>query len=99
MQTSTSHPSGGVMQGRHYFAGHGHSATATFESTRPARPEEVIGAFPRGDAALANAAVDAARKAYPAWRRTSRIRRAELFDELAQLVKRETDNLARLMAR
>src|SRR5437773_3921566 len=29
----------------------------------------------------------------------SRIHRAELFDKLAQLVKRETDNLAQLMAR
>jgi aldehyde dehydrogenase (NAD+) len=40
-----------------------------------------------------------ARKAFPAWRRTSRIVRAELFDNLAQIVKRETDSLARLMAR
>ena len=35
----------------------------------------------------------------PGWRRTSRIHRAELFDNLAQLVKRETDALAQLMAR
>ena len=39
------------------------------------------------------------RAAFPAWRRTSRIQRAELFDNLAQLVKRETDALAQLMAR
>jgi aldehyde dehydrogenase (NAD+) len=43
--------------------------------------------------------VAAARTAYPAWRRTSRVRRAELFDNLAQIVKRETDALAELMAR
>src|SRR6266704_1153093 len=35
----------------------------------------------------------------PARRRTSRIQRADLFDNLAQVVKRETDSLARLMAR
>src|SRR6266487_3085367 len=33
-----------------------------------------------------------------ACRRASRVHRAELFDNLAQVVKRETDNLARLMA-
>src|SRR5262249_41855491 len=45
------------------------------------------------------AAVAAARKAFTAWRRDSRIHRAELFDNLAQLVKRDTDTLAQLMAR
>src|SRR5205814_3476903 len=50
-------------------------------------------------AAEAGQAVAAARAAYPGWRRTSRIRRAELFDNLAQLVKRDTDALAQLMAR
>src|SRR5262249_5921202 len=44
-------------------------------------------------------AIESARQAYPAWRRTSRIHRAELFDNLAQIVKRETDSLAELMAR
>src|SRR5262249_54216921 len=47
----------------------------------------------------ARQAVAAAREAFPAWRRNSRIRRAELFDNLAQLVKRDTDRLAELMAR
>src|SRR5262249_35442712 len=50
-------------------------------------------------AADAQAAVRTARAAYPAWRRASRVKRAELFDNLAQLVKRDTDALALLMAR
>jgi aldehyde dehydrogenase (NAD+) len=70
-----------------------------FPSHSPARTTEVIGEFPASTAADADAAVAAARKAFPEWRRTSRIRRAELFDNLAQLVKRDTDDLARLMAR
>ncbi|MSU80163.1 MAG: aldehyde dehydrogenase family protein [Gemmataceae bacterium] len=72
---------------------------ATFASTNPARLSETIGVFPCGTRADADAAVAAARTAFPAWRRTSRIHRAELFDNLAQIVKRETDALARLMAR
>ena len=54
----------------------------------------VCGVFPLGSKADADEAVAAARQAFPGWRRTSRILRAELFDRLAQIVKRETDNLA-----
>jgi aldehyde dehydrogenase (NAD+) len=69
-----------------------------FPSRNPARFDEVLGEFPKSTTDEAAKAVAAARAAFPAWRRTSRIKRAELFDELAQLVKRDTDNLARLMA-
>jgi aldehyde dehydrogenase (NAD+) len=72
---------------------------ARFESRSPAHQDEVIGSFPAATAAEADAAVAAARRSYPAWRRSSRIYRAELFDNLAQLVKRDTDDLAALMAR
>lgn len=70
-----------------------------FESKNPARWDEVIGSFPLGTREEAGQAVAAARLAFPEWRRTSRIRRAELFDNLAQIVKRETESLAHLMAR
>jgi len=60
---------------------------------------EVVGRFPAATLAEVKAAVDAARAAYPNWRRTSRILRAECFDRLAQLIKRDTDALAELMAR
>jgi aldehyde dehydrogenase (NAD+) len=70
-----------------------------FPSQNPARSNEVVGEFPRSTAEEANQAVVAARAAYPGWRRTSRIRRGELFDNLAQIIKRETDNLAQWMAR
>jgi aldehyde dehydrogenase (NAD+) len=70
-----------------------------FQSLSPANLAEVVGTFPAATPAEVNAAVDAARAAFPAWRRTSRILRAECFDRLAQLVKRDTDALAELMAR
>jgi aldehyde dehydrogenase (NAD+) len=71
---------------------------AQFESRSPAKLDNVVGTFPTGTKEEVGAAVDAARKAYPTWRRTSRIYRADLFDNLAQLIKRETDSLATLMA-
>src|SRR5207253_505230 len=89
-----------TLTGRHFIAGRWLVPSArTFDSTSPANFKEVIGVFPRGTKDDADQAVAAARAAFPLWRRNSRIRRAELFDNLAQIVKRDTDNLAHLMAR
>src|SRR5262245_30646908 len=89
-----------TITGRHFIAGRWLSPRGrTFESLNPARADEVIGVFPRAGKEEAEQAVAAARSAYPGWRRMSRVLRAELFDNLAQLVKRETDALAELMAR
>jgi aldehyde dehydrogenase (NAD+) len=88
------------MTGRHLLAGRWlERGDKAFESRSPSRQSEIVGSFPVGSPELASEAVAAARAAYPAWRRTSRIKRAELFDNLAQLVKRDTDALAQLMAR
>jgi aldehyde dehydrogenase (NAD+) len=81
------------------FVGEWLAAREDFESRNPANLDEVIGTFPHATNAEVAAAVDAARAAFPAWRRTSRILRAEAFDRLAQLIKRDTDSLAELMAR
>jgi aldehyde dehydrogenase (NAD+) len=96
MSTATS----STMTGRHLIGGRWlHPGGRKFESRSPSRQDEVIGIFPAATKDEADRAVAAARAAYPAWRRTSRVLRAELFDNLAQLVKRETDALAALMAR
>jgi aldehyde dehydrogenase (NAD+) len=70
-----------------------------FVSNNPANPAEAVGHFPGGTPAEANQAVDAARAAFPAWKRTSRIHRGDCFDRLAKLIERDTDALATLMAR
>jgi aldehyde dehydrogenase (NAD+) len=88
------------ITGRHFISGRWLGPTDNrFESRNPASTDEVLGIFPKGKSEDADKAVIAARTAFPAWRRTSRIHRADLFDNLAQLVKRETDALAHLMAR
>jgi aldehyde dehydrogenase (NAD+) len=87
------------ITGRHLIAGRWLQAGQPFESRSPAHQSEVVGIFPAAGPADVEAAVAAARAAFPAWRRGSRIHRADLFDQLAQLIKRDTDELARLMAR
>jgi aldehyde dehydrogenase (NAD+) len=88
------------LTGRNLIAGRWEPADGSrFASRNPARLNEALGEFPASSAEQAGRAVAAARAAYPAWRRTSRLYRADLFDNLAQLIKRDTDELARLMAR
>lgn len=88
------------VKGRNLIAGRWLAPESrSFESRNPANTDERIGVFPRTTAEETRQAIEAARKAYPDWRRKSRIYRAELFDNLAQLVKRDTDELAELMAR
>ncbi|HXD87732.1 MAG TPA: aldehyde dehydrogenase family protein [Urbifossiella sp.] len=88
-----------LILGRTLVAGEWQSPRGDFASTSPANTDDTIGTFPKATAAEAADAIRAARDAFPAWRRTSRIHRAECFDRLAQLIKRDTDYLAILMAR
>src|SRR5262249_25123670 len=97
MATITASP---TIAGKHFIAGQWQTKSgALFDSHNPARWDEIVGVFPAASNQEVEQAVAAARKAFPAWRRMSRIHRAELFDNLAQLVKRDAQSLAELMAR
>ncbi len=87
------------IRGRNLIAGEWHPHSPEFASTNPANLAEVIGHFPSTTADTANQAVAAARQAFPAWRRLSRLHRAECFHRLGLLIERDTDALAGLMAR
>ncbi len=71
------------MLGKNYIGGRWSpgSSEATFESRNPSRKDEVIGSFPRSNEEDVDRAVAAAREAFPAWRRLSRIRRGQLVEE------------------
>jgi aldehyde dehydrogenase (NAD+) len=89
-----------LWNGRHWIAGQWSDAAGDyFENIDPAHFDQVLGRYPRGTALDADRAVTAARQAFAPWRRTSRIKRGELFDNLAQLIKRDLDKLAAVLAR
>ncbi|CAN5374138.1 aldehyde dehydrogenase family protein [soil metagenome] len=92
-------PTAAPVVGRSLVNGEWLTPRDDFNSVSPANLAEVVGRFPTATADETKQAVDAARAAYPAWRRTSRIHRADCFNRLASLIERETDSLARLMAR
>jgi aldehyde dehydrogenase (NAD+) len=90
----------GSWQGRQYIAGRWRDSSAeVFENSNPADTSAVLGLYPRGTGADVDEAVQAARTAFDSWRRVSRIRRGELFLNLANLIRRDTDELAAIFAR
>ncbi|MBI4329407.1 MAG: aldehyde dehydrogenase family protein [Chloroflexi bacterium] len=90
-----------AVQGKNYIGGKWAPATTgqTFEDRNPADTRDLLGTFPRSGAEDAARAVAAARQAYPSWKRLALIRRAEVLDRFVQLVKADTEELARLLAR
>jgi aldehyde dehydrogenase (NAD+) len=63
-----------------------------------ASTEEVIGAIPEGTSQDVNAAVDAARRAFPAWSETAAAERADWLDKIADALKERTEQIARTIA-
>jgi acyl-CoA reductase-like NAD-dependent aldehyde dehydrogenase len=71
----------------------------TFENRNPADREDLVGVFPESGRKDVEAAVAAAKKAYPGWRATPAPRRAEILYAAGEILKRDKDKLARLMTR
>ncbi|GAB4476232.1 MAG: aldehyde dehydrogenase family protein [Anaerolineae bacterium] len=59
--------------------------------------EEVLDTVPAGTEADAYAAVEAARAAFPGWRRTSAVERAHLLHEVADRIRANWDDLVRML--
>lgn len=70
-----------------------------FESLNPADTTEVVGTAPLSDKADVDAAVAAAKRAFPAWAALSWVKRAELLDHVAQLIKRDVEAMSRMVTR
>jgi aldehyde dehydrogenase (NAD+) len=75
------------------------SSGETFENRNPADRDDLVGVFPQSDRRDVDAAVAAARKAFPGWRDTPAPRRAEVLYAAGEILKRDKEKLARLMTR
>ncbi|NUO10521.1 MAG: aldehyde dehydrogenase family protein, partial [Candidatus Brocadia sp.] len=89
------------MEGKNYINGTfvDGASGERFESRSPANFDEVLGTFPLSSEKDVNDAVNAAQTAYDSWRHLSRIKRGEYLDEFTQLIKRDWEEIARLMAK
>jgi succinate-semialdehyde dehydrogenase/glutarate-semialdehyde dehydrogenase len=70
----------------------------TIEVRNPANGE-VVGTIPRGSAADVDAAVEAARKAFPGWASMTGTKRAQLMHEAARKMHAVVDEVADLLAK
>jgi alpha-ketoglutaric semialdehyde dehydrogenase len=71
----------------------------TFENRNPADRDDLVGVYPESDKRDVDAAVAAAKKAFPGWRDMPAPRRAEILFAAGDILKRDKEKLARLMTR
>lgn len=86
-----------TVEAKHLVGGEWISGGETFESLNPADRRHVVGRVPIGSASTVDQAVQAARKAFDPWRSKSWVQRAEIVDNFAQLLKRDHEELSRLV--
>jgi 1-pyrroline-5-carboxylate dehydrogenase len=76
--------------GREYdllIGGERSKGPGTFVSVNPSKPSEVVGVHQKGDADLANRAVEATHAYFPVWSRTPAGKRVELVVKAADLIR------------
>ncbi|RFS83179.1 aldehyde dehydrogenase [Actinomadura spongiicola] len=86
---------GVAVEPGHWIGGERTGSHATFSSVSPI-DERPIAEIARGGADEVNAAVDAARRAFPAWAATSREERARLLHAIADGVEKRIEELAQV---
>jgi alpha-ketoglutaric semialdehyde dehydrogenase len=83
------------IDGNWQVAGSGRS----FENRNPANVDDLIGLFPASGAADVDAAVAAAKKAFPSWRLVPAPKRGEILYRVGELLKKYKEELARIETR
>ena len=89
------------MRGKNYIGGKWVDAQGgrQYESRNPANTGEVLGTVPLSHREEALQAVASAKETFPAWRALSHIKRGECIERFVHVVKGETEEIARLIAR
>jgi acyl-CoA reductase-like NAD-dependent aldehyde dehydrogenase len=85
-----------ALGGRHglFIDGADRAGARHFVKTNPADSTQVIGEFPAATAQDAAEAMQAAARAWPAWRRTAPARRAELLRQVSRLIEERVYDIA-----
>ena len=83
----------------HFIGGEAVSADTPLQSINPSDTREVVAVYPDGGAAEVDAAVDAARQAFPSWSGASPEVRSDLLDKVGELILQRREALGTLLAR
>lgn len=92
---STVDVAGVKVDTRHYIGGKRLASKETYTNTSPI-DGSFLGEISRGGQDEVNAAVEAARHAFPAWAKLGPKKRGELLHKLAELVEENTETLANI---
>jgi alpha-ketoglutaric semialdehyde dehydrogenase len=83
----------------HYINGERVAAKAEHASENPSDTRDIVARFPDGSSAEVDAAVAAARKAFPAWSNSSPEVRSDFLDRIGSLILERREELGRLLSR
>ncbi len=83
----------------HYIDGEKVKAETPHQSLNPSDTREVVAHFPDGGKAEVDAAVDAARKAFPGWAGASPEARSDILDKAGDLILQRRADLGKLLSR
>ena len=90
-----------IVQGANYVNGQFFSPDPLegeyFDSTNPATGK-IVGSFPQSSSKDVSAAYQAARESFEGWRQYSRIKRAEYFLTLANLIEKRREDIAKAIS-
>tara|TARA_Y100000310_G_C20691159_1_gene822305 strand:- start:2933 stop:4441 length:1509 start_codon:yes stop_codon:yes gene_type:complete len=86
-----------MWEGRNYVNGRFVKPDCDYYSNINPATEKSLGDFPQSDYE-AREALNAAREAFPGWRRKSRIERAEYFYKIAQIIERRRKEIATVIS-
>ena len=83
----------------HYIGGERVKAETPHESLNPSDTRDIVARYPDGGASEVNAAVEAARKAFPAWSDASPELRSDVLDRVGDTILKRREDLGRLLSR
>jgi len=83
----------------HYIDGQWVAGAAASDSLNPSDTRDIVAKVPGGDKSTVNAAVSAAKAAFPAWANASPEVRSDLLDKVGSLIMARADDLGRLLSR
>jgi acyl-CoA reductase-like NAD-dependent aldehyde dehydrogenase len=83
----------------HYIDGQWVDGAAASDSLNPSDTRDIVAKVPGGDKSTVNAAVAAAKAAFPAWSNASPEVRSDLLDKVGTLIMARADDLGRLLSR
>lgn len=83
----------------HFIGGERVAAATLHESENPSDTRDIVARFPDGSAEEVNAAVEAARRAFPAWADATPEFRSDCLDRIGNTILARREELGRLLSR